>query len=251
MAANSSESGVPMKLLKILMMAGVGPRRQCRAAILDGAVAVNGTVITDPWAEFEIEKDHIKVDGKKLKTLEPKTYILLYKPRGYVSTISDPQGRPSVAQLISKLNLRLYPVGRLDFNSEGIILMTNDGDLAHGLLHPSRGVTKTYCVKVRGEPSPKAVEKLRRGVKLSDGRTAPAKVSILRRTGSNCWLSIAICEGRNREVRRMCMAVGHPVSKLKRVKIAFLALEGLEPGQFRVLSQEEVKRLKIIAGVTS
>lgn len=240
-----------MKLLKTLIMAGVGSRRACNAAILKGAVAVNGAVVTDPSAEFDIRKDHIKVEGKRVKILEPKTYLLLYKPKGYVSTLSDEKDRPSVAGLLWRLKLRLYPVGRLDFNSEGAVLMTNDGDLAYGLLHPSRGVPKTYHVKVRGKPSPEALEKLKRGVKLSDGVTAPAKVAVLKPTGSNCWLRIVISEGRKGQLRRMCMAVGHPATKLKRVKFAFLTLKGLEPGQYRALSPQEVKRLKILAGVPS
>lgn len=170
--------------------------------------------------------------------------MLLYKPVGYVTSRRDPQGRPVVTDLLGKVRARLFPVGRLDLNTEGLLLMTNDGDLAWRLSHPSHEVCKTYLVRLQGSLSPEARRQLQEGVLLEEGLTAPAKVARVRQAGSHTWMELSIHEGRNRQVRRMCEAVGCPVSRLKRIRYAFLDLGDLRPGQHRQLSRNEVARLK-------
>ncbi len=189
--------------------------------------------------------DSIEVDGKRLSPGgEPLCYILLNKPKGYICSLHDPEGRPLVIDLLKKIKARVYPVGRLDYDAEGVLLLTNDGGLSNTLMHPAYSAPKTYLVKVRDVPDEKDMKKLRNGVTLPDGKTLPAKVRLVRKTKENSWLEIIVTEGRNRLIKRMCMAVGHPVNKIKRIDFAGIGLGGLEPGQFRHLTKKEVQGLK-------
>jgi 23S rRNA pseudouridine2605 synthase len=231
------------RLQKLIAAAGLASRREAERWISAGRITVNGrtAAIGD---QADVERDRIEVDGRPLRLEQPKVYLLLNKPTGYVTTARDPQGRKVVADLLKDIKVRVFPVGRLDLNTEGLLLLTNDGDLAARLTHPRHQVTKTYLVRVRGTLTTSSRRRLEEGVTLDDGPTAPAKVSKVRSSGSHTWFEITISEGRNRQVRRMCEAVGHSVSRLKRVGLAFLLLEGLPVGQYRPLTNGEIKRLK-------
>ena len=228
------------RLQKILARAGVGSRRECERLIAQGAVMVNGETVTDLGLKFDPDKAAIKLHGKLLHvdaepTLKNAQYIILYKPRGVLTTMKpDAKGRRTMLDLLpAKLKTRVFPVGRLDFNSEGLVLLTNDGELAYRMTHPKFKLPKVYEVKVHGLPTKKILDILAHGVYLEDGRTQPAKVRILRTTGKNTWLKFIIHEGKKRQIRRMCEKVRLPVTKLKRVKIGPLTLRGLERGQLR------------------
>ncbi len=230
------------RLQKLISAAGLCSRRQAEGWITAGRVTVNGRVAVlgeraDPGV------DRVEIDGKPLKAPERHYYILLNKPAGYVTTLSDPEGRPVVTDLLREIPARLYPVGRLDYNTEGLLLLTNDGALAHHLAHPRHEVEKTYLVRLRGHLSDEDRSRLQNGVVLEDGPTAPARVARVRLSGQHTWLEITIHEGRNRQVRRMCEAIGYPVSRLKRIRLAFLDLGRLGAGEYRHLSKEEVNRL--------
>ncbi len=188
--------------------------------------------------------DEIVVDGTPLAAPRGrKAYYLLYKPKGVISSLHDPEGRPVVTDLV-RTGRRIFPIGRLDYDAEGVIILTDDGELANRLMHPRYSVEKKYLVKVRNHPSEKTLGKLRSGVHIEGGRTSPAKVRFIRKTDSNAWLEIRVREGRNRLIKKMCMAVGHPVTKLKRVEFAGLGLGGLVPGAYRKLTEHEVARLE-------
>ena len=231
------------KLQKLISRAGLTSRRKAEEWISQGRVSVNGTV-AKLGDRADSEHDKIAVDGRLIHFSDEQVVVLLNKPRGYVCTLNDPQGRPVVTQLVSSIPLRLYPVGRLDCNSEGLLLMTNDGDLAHRLMHPRHHVEKCYLVKIQGNLNRNEQQKMTDGVRLDDGTTAPAKVTSLRSSGPNSWFEIVLQEGKNRQVRRMCEAVGHRVLRLKRIRIDFLELGDLKAGSFRVLSAQEIQRLK-------
>lgn len=231
------------RLQKLIAAAGLASRREAERWIEAGQVTVNGRVAT-LGESADPASDEVAVRGKPLAPAGRHYYVLLYKPVGYVSTRRDPQGRPVVTELVKVIPERLYPVGRLDLNTEGLLLLTNDGQLAHRLMHPSHQVDKTYLVRVRGSLSPSERKRLETGVRLEDGITAPARVENLRRSGSHTWFELTIREGRNRQVRRMCEALGHPVSRLKRIRIAFLQLGDLTPGTFRHLTSSEIARLQ-------
>lgn len=233
------------RIQKILARAGIASRRKAEELIREGRVLVNGQVAT-LGMKADIEKDYIKVDGKLVIKPEPKVYIMLNKPKGVLTTLEDPEGRPTIKELIRGVKFRVYPVGRLDFYSEGLLLLTNDGELAYRIIHPSHKVPKTYLVKVKGIIDEKDIEKLRRGIMLEDGLTAPAKIKRIRmpKTEKNSWLEVTIHEGKKRQIRRMFQRVKHPVLKLKRIKVDGLLLGDLPPGQWRYLTPEEVKRLK-------
>lgn len=231
------------RLQKLIAAAGLASRRSAEGWIVAGRVTVNGRVAT-LGESADPRRDRILVDGRPLPVVERKYYLLLNKPVGYVTTLSDPQGRPVVTELVKEIPARLFPVGRLDLTTEGLLLLTNDGDLAQRLAHPRHVVEKTYLVRLRGELSEEQRQQLERGVQLADGPTAPARVERVGGSASHSWLRITIHEGRNRQVRRMCEAVGHQVSRLKRVRLAFLELGELQPGQYRQLSAAEVARLK-------
>lgn len=237
------------RLAKVLAARGVASRREAERLIEEGHVTVNGAVVTHPATGVDPKVDNVRVDGKPLARAPRKVYFLLYKPKGYITSRDDPEGRRSVLELVPNLAERVEPVGRLDFNTEGALLLTNDGELAHKLMHPSTQVPKRYLAKVWKTPSEKTIERLENGVRLEDGMTAPAKVRIVKTTpeGENCWLEVTVTEGRNRLVRRMLAEVGHPVSKLRRESFATISIRGLERGQLRPLTSEEVQRLRDLA----
>ncbi len=234
------------RIQKVIARAGIASRREAEKLISEGRVTLNGKVVEELGTKVDTDKDYIKVNGKLITRPEPKAYLILFKPRGYVTTTSDPEGRPTIMELLERVKGRVFPVGRLDYDTEGLIFCTNDGDLAHRLQHPSREVPKTYFAKVEGVPTPEEITKLRKGIKLEDGMTAPAKVKLVRKVEANSWLEITIHEGRNRQVKRMVEAIGHPIIKLKREGLAFLTLGDLKSGEFRHLTAEEIKKLKEI-----
>lgn len=232
------------RLHKVLAHAGIASRRASERLILEGRVTVNGRIVSDLGTKVDPADDAIKVDGKRVAA-EPaqKTYLLLHKPRGVVTTMSYPEGRPTVAELLRGIRTRVYPVGRLDYDSEGLLLLTDDGDLARDLMHPSSGVEKRYVAKVRGRPEPETLRRLARGIPLDGRRTAPARLKLLR-PAENPWVEIVVAEGRNRQVRRMFQAVGHPVQKLRRTAYGGVELGSLAPGAFRALTPAEVRKLR-------
>jgi 23S rRNA pseudouridine2605 synthase len=240
-----------MRLQRFLAQAGVASRRKAEELITAGRVKVNGRVVDELGSKVDPIRDEVTVGGRKLVKQQP-VYLVLNKPKGYVTTLSDPEGRPTVMELVGKVEERVYPVGRLDFNTEGVLLLTNDGDLAHALMHPSSEVKKTYMVKLRGEAGAEMVDALRQGVTLDDGsRTAPAEVNLVGPSegGHNTWLEITIHEGKNRQIHRMAESLNLQVSKLQRVRYAGLDAEGLRLGRWRTLRREEVESLRKLAGM--
>lgn len=232
------------RLQKIIAAAGIASRRAAEQFIVEGRVRVNGAVVSELGAKADPDKDHIKVDGKLINPKQPKTYVALNKPVGYVTTMSDPEGRPMVKDLLKGIKVRVYPVGRLDYDTEGLLLLTNDGDFAHRIMHPAHELPKTYLVKIKGMLDEKAIAELEKGVYLDDGKTAPARVKKVRKEESNSWVEIVIHEGRKRQVRRMIDRVGHSVIKLKRIKIGALSLGDLPVGKYRYLAPEEIRELR-------
>jgi len=263
------------RLQKIIAAAGVTSRRKAEELITGGRVSVNGHTVTELGSKADLETDHIKVDGKLLRGPERHVYILLNKPKGYVTTVSDPEGRPTVMDLVKHVNARIYPVGRLDWSSEGLLLLTNDGELAGKLTHASSHVPKTYLVKIAGQASIEDIEKLRRGIRIgarpsstperakaarsggpaqgpaSRGKfeksvqpvfTAPAQVRLMK-GAANPWYEVTLIEGKNRQIRRMFEEIGHHVEKIKRVKYGPLTLD-VDPGQARELTPVEVTSLR-------
>ncbi len=237
-----------VRLQKVIAEAGLASRRKAEELMVAGRVTVNGKVVDRLGSRVDPERDRVAVDGRVIGE-EPKVVVVLNKPRGYVSTARDDRGRPTVLDLVHGLGRRVYPVGRLDMDTEGLILLTNDGPLAHGLTHPSREVPKTYVAFIRGHPGRQALKTLAGGVELDDGRTAPARVRLLGAHGGNAILELTIHEGRNHEVRRMCEAVGHEVLELKRTRLGPLSLGPLRPGESRRLSEAEVESLRRAAGL--
>lgn len=231
------------RVQKLIAQAGLASRRQAEEWIRQGRVTVNNkTVHLGQSADLKV--DQIAVDGVALKGVQQKITLLLNKPRGYVCSLSDPQGRALVTDLVKDVAERLFPVGRLDYNTEGLLLLTNDGDLAQALSHPGKEVEKTYLVKVRGYLTKSMTEQMRTGLRLDDGMTLPAKVAKIRIVDSNCWFEITLTEGRNRQVRRMCEYFGLTVVRLKRIKVGFLTLDGVRTGTYRQLLPAEVAKLK-------
>jgi 23S rRNA pseudouridine2605 synthase len=268
------------RLQKIIAAAGIASRRAAEKLITGGAVSVNGQIVTELGSKADLERDHVRVNGKLLHGPERHIYLLMNKPKGYVTTVSDPEGRPTVMDLLRGIRTRVYPVGRLDYASEGLLLLTNDGELAQGLMKASSHVPKTYVVKVAGTPDESGLEKLRRGLVISEGRlggrssqqrglerrtgedarspnisinrkrgqrvkTAPAKVRLIRES-ENPWYEVTLIEGKNRQIRRMFEEIGHHVEKIKRVRYGPLNLD-VPPGEFRRLSGGEVEKLKTAA----
>jgi 23S rRNA pseudouridine2605 synthase len=235
-----------IRLQKILSTAGIASRRASEQMILDGRVMVNGKTVLELGTKADPEKDSIKVDGRRIKTEVTHRYIVLYKPKGYVTTRKDPEGRRTVMDLIGD-GAYIYPVGRLDYDSEGLLLMMTDGDLAAKLMHPRHEVDKVYEVIVMGTPDGRALEKLRKGVHIEGGRTSPADVhtgTTVKGSRPTTLLTLTIREGRNRQIRKMCSAVGLPVRDLRRIRMGPIGLGRLKPGQWRDLTPEEVRRLK-------
>lgn len=232
-----------VRLQKVLARAGVASRRAAERLIAAGRVRVDGRVVTELGTKVDARKSRVEVDGQRIVQERP-VYVVFHKPRGVVSTMSDPQGRPTVRELLSGAGARVYPVGRLDFHTSGVLLATNDGAFADALAHPRRGVPKTYVVKVRGTMQPRDLDAWRHGVVLEDGKTLPAKVKLLRHEGDKTWLELTITEGRNQQVRRMGEATGFRVMRLARVAFAGITAEGLRPGQWRPMKSEEVSELR-------
>jgi 23S rRNA pseudouridine2605 synthase len=272
------------RLQKIIAAAGIASRRSAEKLITSGAVSVNGTMITELGSKADPEHDHIRVNGKLLHGAERQVYLLMNKPKGYVTTVSDPEGRPTVMDLLRGIRARVYPVGRLDYASEGLLLLTNDGELSNKLMKAASHVPKVYVVKVAGTPNEAGLEKIRRGLSISTEsrftgfrdpqnktstgedarapktgagkpharskqrvRTAPAKVRLVRE-GDNPWYELTLMEGKNRQIRKMFEEIGHHVEKIKRVRYGPLSLD-IPPGEFRRLSAAEVEKLKASIGV--
>ena len=231
------------RLQKIIAAAGITSRRKAEELIVQGLVTVNGHTVTELGSKADPGRDHIKVNGKLLRPARQHVYLLLDKPPGYVSTLRDPQGRPTVIDLLRGVKERVYPVGRLDYSSSGLMLLTNDGELAHKLMSRDSAVPRTYHVKLEGRPEADALAKLEKGIVLDGRSTAPARIRLLAERDKP-WYEITLVEGRYHQVRRMFERVGQPVVKLRRVRMAFLTDEGLRPGRFRPLTPGEVERLK-------
>jgi 23S rRNA pseudouridine2605 synthase len=239
----------PQRLQKILASAGIASRRKAEEIITAGRVTLNGQIITELGTKADPDSDKICVDNKPIKLSHRPLYFMLHKPKGYVTTVSDPEGRPTVMDLLGELTERVYPVGRLDYASEGLLLMTNDGDLAQKLTKAGTHMPKTYQVKISGKPSDAALQKLRSGITipLDTGRrvkTSPAKIR-LTEDSENPWYEVILIEGRNRQIRRMFQEVGHHVEKIKRTRLGPLSLD-VPPGKFRPLTIREVAQLKSI-----
>jgi 23S rRNA pseudouridine2605 synthase len=235
------------RLQKLIAAAGIASRRHAEEMIAAGEVTVNGKVVTELGTKADPERDHIKVRGRlinpKLQARE-KIYVLLNKPRGYLTSLADPEGRPLVSELIPSSLGRLHPVGRLDFNTEGLLLLTNDGEFTNFITAARNHVAKVYEVKVKGVPPEDAIERLRRGIVLEDEvRTAPAEIKKTEESATNAWFEVVLHEGRNQQIRRMFDAIGHSVLKLRRVRIGFLEVENIAPKQWRFLSPAEVEGL--------
>lgn len=238
----------PERLQKIIAHAGFASRREAEAMIREGRVTVNGRVVTELGSKADGTRDHIKVDGKLITHPETHRYILIYKPKEVMTTVEDPQGRRTVIDLVHGIRERIYPVGRLDFHSEGLVLLTNDGELAFKVSHPKHGSVKTYSVKVRGVPEQRLIEKLERGITIEGKRTLPCEISRMKTTGKtddegNSWFEVKLREGRTQQIRKMFQAMGHPVSKLRRVAIGPISDPKLTPGVWRELTEKEVKML--------
>jgi 23S rRNA pseudouridine2605 synthase len=234
------------RIQKIIANAGIASRRAAEEMILRGEVTVNGALVSKLGTKADPGCDHIKVRGKLISSAreQEKRYILINKLRGYLSSVSDPKGRPLVADLLSPSARRgLHPVGRLDFNTEGLIILTNDGELTN-LLTTAGQIEKVYHVKVKGSPAKAQIERLRRGIKLVNSRTAPAEIHLIERTkeAGNSWYEVTLREGKNQQIRRMFDSIGHSVVKLRRVRIGHITDAGLAPGQHRDLTSNEVKR---------
>jgi 23S rRNA pseudouridine2605 synthase len=235
------------RLQKLIASAGIASRRRAEELITAGQVSVNGKVITELGAKADAQLDHIKVRGRLINPLlrgRERVYILLNKPKGYLTSMSDPDGRPLVTELIPSSLGRLHPVGRLDFNTEGLLLLTNDGEFTNYITTARNRVEKIYEVKVKGVPSDSAIERLRRGISLDDGeRTAPAKIRKVDETKSNAWYQVVLHQGRNQQIRRMFDAIGHSVLKLRRVAIGNVVDQRLKSGSWRFLTEDEIERL--------
>lgn len=238
------------RLQKILSAAGIASRRAAESYITDGRVSVNGATVTELGSKADPDTDDIRVDGRRIKHASRRLYLLLYKPRGYIVSRSDPQRRPTVMDLLAKGGVKdyVYPVGRLDYDSEGLLLLTSDGDLAARLTHPSHEVEREYHVKVLGVPDDHDLDRLSKGIVIDGRRTRPADVKLLNVVqgddAEHAVLSIVVKEGRNRQVRNMCESIGHPVDRLKRVRIGPITDERIRPGEFRELEGKEVAALK-------
>ncbi len=240
----------PVRLQKFLADAGICSRRKAEELIKAGRVKVNGKLVREMGIKVVPGKNRVYVDERQVAVPKSHTYIALNKPRGYLSTVRDPYGRPTVMDLIPKVRERLYPVGRLDFDSEGLVLMTDNGSLTYRLLHPSHKVPKRYLVTIRGRLSKKDISTLESGVEIDGKRTQPCKITTIGRTRGKSVVEVELKEGRKRQIRRMFEMIGHPVVRLKRIKIGPLELGNLGPGKWRHLTNEEVKALKEAAGLT-
>ncbi|MES2202572.1 MAG: pseudouridine synthase [candidate division FCPU426 bacterium] len=231
------------RLQKFLSSAGIASRRQAEKLMLEGRVTVNGKVANELGVKIDPRADAVKVDGKLVRS-EKLYYVLLNKPKGTICTMDDPEGRPKVSDLVRGVKARLYPVGRLDFDTTGALLLTNDGELANMLMHPQHRFAKTYVAKLKGIPTPENIEKMKTGIYIDGKRTAPAEAKLMGVKEKNSVLQITLREGRNKQVKRMCQAIGHPVIRLNRLAYGFLTVNELAPGAWRHLMVEEVELLK-------
>lgn len=232
----------PERLQKILARAGVGSRRRAEEMIRTGRVEVNGAVVRELGTRADPVRDEIRLDGRRVMPTEGKIYLLMNKPQGYVTTLNDPAGRPTVADLLADFGDRVFPVGRLDYDTEGMLLFTNDGEFAQRLSHPRFGVHKTYRVKVRGRLRPEDLAALRQGVSLADGPFRPLQIRLEKVNDRSSWVVLTIVEGRNRVIRRALEGLGHPVARLVRTAVGELKLGAMKEGEVRVLSRREVER---------
>lgn len=241
----------PIRLQKIIAQAGIVSRRKAEELILDGRIQVNGQTVTELGTKADPERDHIRVDGKLLHGAQQQRYLMLNKPKGYVTTASDPEGRPTVMKFVERAGVRVFPVGRLDYQSEGLLLMTNDGELANALTRAAARVEKIYLVKISGKPNEAGLDQLRSGIMIERGKpglregrvmTAPAKIRLMR-DAENPWYEVTLIEGRNREIRKMFEEIGHHVEKIRRVGYGPLVLD-IPPGEVRELSADEVEALR-------
>ncbi|WP_425448674.1 pseudouridine synthase [Dethiothermospora halolimnae] len=233
-----------MRLQKYMAKCGIASRRKSEKIILDNRVKVNNKIINELGYKVDINKDTVSVDDKKIFLEEEKVYILLNKPTGYVTTVSDQFNRPTVIDLIEGVNQRIYPVGRLDYDTSGLLILTNDGDLTYKLTHPKHEVNKTYVSKVKGVPTQEEINRFENGLIIDGYKTSKASIKILRKFNNKSLVEIKIHEGRNRQVRKMCKEIGHPVVTLKRVAIGTIELGNLEVGKWRKLTEKEVDYLK-------
>ena len=231
------------RLQKLLAHAGIASRRRAEQLILEGRVTVNGAVVTELGTKADPDHDHVKVDGKHIHAPEKPVYLVLNKPKNFVSTVSDPEGRPTVMNLLRGVKARVYPVGRLDYASEGLLLLTNDGEFAKRIMAPATHVAKTYVVKTNGPLTAEQEKKFRAGVPLEGKRTAPAGLKMIQEA-ANPWYEVRLIEGRQNQIRLMFKHFGRLVEKLRRVKIGFLELGPLKPGEFRHLAPAEVARFR-------
>ena len=232
------------RLQKILAAAGVSSRRGAEELITEGRVRVNGRIVTELGTKADAHKDKVEVDGRRIVSEKPAYYVL-NKPREVVSTLSDPEGRASIGELVKNIPERVFPVGRLDYHTSGVLLLTNDGDFSQALLKPKKKVPKTYIVKFTGSLDVEELDRLRNGVELDDGYTTQkAEVFVVRQEPKNCWVQMTLTEGKNRQIRRMGEAIGHKVGRLSRVAFADITADGLRPGEHRPLNKRELEKLK-------
>ncbi|MGI5874965.1 MAG: pseudouridine synthase [Bacillota bacterium] len=231
------------RLQKLLAAAGVASRRKAESLIAAGRVSVNGRIVTEPGTKADFGKDHIEVDGEAVTRKERKIYVMLNKPAGYLCTVSDPQGRPTVLELLPDWHTRLYPVGRLDMDTTGLLLLSNDGAFTNQMIHPSKRINKVYRVTVAGSPDEEDLALLRGGLVTEEETFAPAKIRFLSKKGKKTTWEVVIHEGKKRQVRRMFREIGHEVESLARTNFDFLSLKGLKEGEWRFLKKEEVRRL--------
>src|SRR6266478_2683299 len=236
------------RLQKILAHAGLTSRRKAEALIETGHVSVNGKVIRELGSKADIEQDLIQVDGRTIRETQDKVYYVLYKPAGCVTTLSDPEDRPTIKRYLQHIPERVYPVGRLDYDVEGALIVTNDGDLAFSIMHPRFGVRRTYLAKVHGVPALRQLERLRSGVRLEDGRGRALEAEVHSRTPRNTWVRVVVAEGRPHLVKRLMEAVGAPVQKLHRADYGGIGVAGMRPGELRQLTRAEVELLRSQAG---
>ncbi len=237
------------RVQKFLARAGVASRRKAEALVREGRVSVNGRAVRELGARVDPATDLVTVDGKPVSAREGEAYYLLYKPPGCVTTLSDPEGRPTAASYLADVAERVFPVGRLDYDAEGAVLFTTDGDLANRLAHPRYGHRRTYLVKTKGAPAAGALERMRAGVRLDDGPGRALEAEVHERTERNAWIRVVVGEGRFHLVKRLCEAVGLRVQRLFRPEFGGVSVEGLRPGEYRRLGREEVRALRRAAGL--
>lgn len=228
------------RLQKVLAEAGLGSRRSCEKLILEGHISINGQIVKTLGVQIDPKIDRIKFDGKEIKS-ERKVYLLLNKPKGYVTTLSDPQGRPTILSLLKGVRERVYPVGRLDYNSQGLLFLTNDGDLANKLIHPEFRIAKTYLVKLKGKLEADDIMRLRKGIRIEGGKTLPAEVRVVKILPKNTLLKMTITEGKKRQIRQMGEVIKHEVLSLKRIQFGPFHLSNLKQGEYVYLNPNEVK----------